>query len=208
MKRRVYVDREHKVMMYFYDLCEICDSETAKFVKKELRKLIEKDPNFLDSYLFLYEILMDEGSGEGVEELLNEAYERAIKLITDEEGEWPDVLSWDILENRHIIRAIVNKALCEWDKGGEDTSLHLFQKLLKTDPWDGAGIKFYILAIKMYLSFDEFENRFNKGGYYDEELHTWFEENYHKFPDEFTQWQKEIGRLTNHTMYYIYACFL
>lgn len=194
MKKRVYIDKEHEVMTYFYDLCEICNDETVDFVKKELRKLIEKDPDFLDSYLFLYEILVEEGSEEGAEELLNEAYERAIKMITDEKGNWSDVLEWDVLENRHIIRAILNKALYEWDKGNEDKAIDLFRKLLKTNPCDNVGARFYILAIRMHLSLDEFQKRFDKGGYYDDKLNEWFYENYHKFPDEFADWEKEIEK--------------
>ena len=54
------------------------------------------------------------------------------------------------------------------------------------------GARFYILAIRMNLSFDEFENRFNKGGYYNKELNEWFYKNYKKFPDEFADWEKEI----------------
>ena len=191
MKKRVYIDKEHEVMTYFYDLCEICNDETAGFVKKELRKLIEKDPDFLDSYLFLYEILVEEGSEEGAEELLNEAYERAIKMIT-KDGKWPDILEWSILENRHIIRTILNKALYEWDEGNKNEALELFRKLLKTNPCDNVGARFYILAIRMNLSFDEFENRFNKGEYYNKELNEWFYKNYKKFPDEFADWEKEM----------------
>jgi hypothetical protein len=44
----------------------------------------------------------------------------------------------------------------------------------------------------MNMSFEEFENRFNKGGFYDNEMVEWFDENYSKFPDEFDWWKKAI----------------
>jgi hypothetical protein len=42
------------------------------------------------------------------------------------------------------------------------------------------------------MTFDEFEDRFNKGGFYDSDLSDWFEENYKKFPDEFADWEEAV----------------
>ncbi len=42
----------------------------------------------------------------------------------------------------------------------------------------------------MGMSFDDFENRFNKDGFYDTELMDWFDKNHKKFPDEFDWWEK------------------
>jgi len=70
----------------------------------------------LDSYLIPYQILEDEGDLNKVEKVLDEAYRRAIALITDKDGNWPNVLERVWLENRHIIRTILNKALLLWRK--------------------------------------------------------------------------------------------
>jgi len=188
-KRREYVDRDHDVMGDYYDLCERYNRKTAKTIKKQLKRLIEKDPDFLDSYLLLYQILQDEGDLSEAEKILDDAYERALKLITDKKGNWPDVLEWGWLENRHIIRTILNKAISLWKNGERDNALDLFRKLLKTNPADNVGARHYILAIRMNMSFEKFEKRFNKGGYYDMELMDWFDRNYKKFPDEFGWWE-------------------
>ncbi|MFQ6034619.1 MAG: tetratricopeptide repeat protein [Sedimentisphaerales bacterium] len=192
-KQREYVDKDHKVMGSYYDLCEkYCDGRGIKTIKRQLKQLIEKDQDFLDSYLLLCSILQNEGNLQEAEKILDEAYERALRSITDKKGNWPDVLEWGWLENRHIIRTILNKAISLWKKGQIDDALDLLRKLLKTNPGDNVGARDYILAIRMNMSFEEFENRFNKGGYYDMELSDWFDRNYKKFPDEFGWWEKAV----------------
>ena len=194
-RQREYVDKDHKVMGSYYDLCEkYCDGRGRKTIKKQLKQLIEKDQDFLDPYLLLRDILRNEGSLQEAEKVLDEAYERALRSITDEKGNWPDVLEWGWLENRHIIRTILNKAILLWKNKRIDNALDLFRKLLKTNPVDNVGARNYILAIRMDMSFEEFEERFNKGGYYDTELSDWFDENYKRFPDEFDWWEKAVKK--------------
>lgn len=191
-RQREYVDKDHKVTGAYYDLFEKYNGSNEKSIKRELKQFIEKDPNFLDSYLLLHEILQDEGNLQEAEKILNEAYEKGLKLITDKKDNWPDILEWGWLENRHIIRTILNKAISLWKNKEIDNALDLFRKLLKTNPGDNVGARDYILAIRMNMDFEEFEKRFNKGGYYNNELIEWFDKTYKKFPDEFDWWEKAI----------------
>ena len=78
-----------------------------------------------------------------------------------------------------MLRTFVNKAVSLWKDKKNDEALVLFRKLLKTNPGDNPGVRNYILAIRMNMSFGDYENRFNKGGYYDMETVDWFDENYH-----------------------------
>ena len=156
--------------------------------------MIKKDPDFLDTYLLLYSILQKENKLEEAELVLDDAYNRAINLIMDKNGNWPDVLEWGWMENRHVIRTILDKAICLWCHAQFDEALDLFRKLLKTNPSDNVGAREYILAIRMNMSFVDFEERFNKGGFYDQDLDDWFEENYKKFPEEFGRWEKAIEK--------------
>ena len=128
---REFVDKEHRVMSDFYDICERYNERNKALIKRELRQLIEEDPDFLDPYLFLYQILEDEGNLKEAEKILNEAYRRAIALITDKDGSWPDILKWGWLENRHIIRTILNKALSLWRNNAIEEPLYLSPPLLK-----------------------------------------------------------------------------
>ena len=193
-KQREYVDKNHNVTDVYYDLREKYNGSNTKSTKRQLKQLIEKDHDFLDSYLLLYEILQDDGNLPEAKKILNDAYERALKLIIDKKGNWPDVLEWGWLENRHIIRTILNKAISLWKNKEIDDALDLFRKLLKTNPGDNVGARDYILAIRINISFEEFENRFDRGGYCDKELSDWFDKNYKRFPDEFGWWEKAIEK--------------
>ncbi|MFO7968055.1 MAG: hypothetical protein R6U44_10705 [Archaeoglobaceae archaeon] len=200
-----FVDENRDVMENYYDVLEDYydlrekggsgDVESLKLVEDKIWGLIEKDPDFLDPYILLYDILKEEENPQQAEELLDNAYERAVALITDKNGNWPDILEWMHLENRHIIRTILNKAILLWENEDFKNALELFRKLLKTNPGDNVGARHYILAIRMGMTFDEFEDRFDKGGYYDTELMDWFEDNYKDFPDEFGWWEEAVEEL-------------
>ena len=97
-------------------------------------------------------------------------------------------MEWIYLENRHIIRTILNKAISLWDKGENEEALDLLRKLLKTNPDDNIGARNYILAIRTGMTHAGFENKFDKGGCYDSTLYDWFDKNHKKYPDEFGWW--------------------
>jgi len=193
MAIREYIDKDRdKIRITYYDLMENIKVLERKDLEDKLRELINLDVDFLDPYLILYEMYLEEDKKKKADEILDDAYSRAIKLITDKNGRWPDILDWSWLENRHIIRTILNKAMSLWDNGDTEEALNLLRKLLKTNPYDNIGARHYILAIRMGMSLKEFEERFDRGGYYDSELSDWFDENYNDFPDEFEWWKKEI----------------
>lgn len=186
---REYVDRDHEVMDEYYDLCEEYTGRNKKSTKRKLKRLIGKDPDFLDSYLLLFSILQDEYNVKEARKVLDEAYERALKLITDNHGNWPDVLEWGWLENRHIIRTILNKALVLWTDNNTEDALTLLRALLKSNPIDNIAARHYILAIRMGMGFQQFESCFNKDGFYSTDVMDWFDENVKRFPDEFEWWE-------------------
>lgn len=190
-----FVDKSRRVQIKYYELLDKIDSLSADSLIRKIEKLMDEDPDFFDTYLMIYEIYQDNGELKKANQILNDAYVRAINLITDKKGNWPDSLMWGFLENRHIIRTIFNKAVHLWDEGQNDEALELFRKLLKTNPNDNVGARNYILAIRMGMSFEEYEEQFNKGGYYDSESVTWFDKNAPKFPDEFGWWFKSQEEL-------------
>jgi tetratricopeptide (TPR) repeat protein len=191
-RTREFVDKDHEVMDAYYDLCESQEGIKAKKVKQELRKLIEQDPDFLDTSVMLFGILQDEGKLEEAEAVLNQAFQRAIRLIADKKGQWPDKLRWGWLENRHIIRTIVNKAISLWGENKNDEALDLFRKILRTNPNDNPGVRYLILGIRMGMSYSEFDKQFDRGGYWDSDIDAWFAQNQGKFPEEFDWWEKAI----------------
>ncbi len=187
-KKREYIDEPHQVAQEYYDILEKAEKLSAQQVEKSLRKLILKDAEFLDSYSLLHEILDDAERFDEAEKILDRAFGKALEMILDKNGQWPDSLEWGWHENRHIIRALLKKAVGLWMKYENVLALDLLKKLLKTNPNDNIGARNYILAIRMGMDFDDFEDRFREGMGYGMKLVKWFDKNHPKYPDDFSEW--------------------
>lgn len=188
-----FIDRDHDVMMDFYDLTEQLEQRGPTLqLQKKLRALIAADADFFDPYLLLSDILEEQDKDEEANALRDEAYLRALRLVTNRKGEWPQLLEWGWLENRHIIRTFLHKALDWWQNAEHERALELFHHLLRTNPDDNAGVRHYILAIRLGLSFDDFEDKFNHGGFYTSELFDWFDQHAAQFPADFAAWRRAV----------------
>ncbi|AJR14784.1 hypothetical protein LEP1GSC107_3188 [Leptospira interrogans serovar Grippotyphosa str. UI 12769] len=138
-----FVDIDRPVQAIYYDLIEKLDSFDNLRKDKELRKLMMKDPDFLDSYLVLYELFIHLGKYEEAASLLDRAFGNALRLIVDQNGTWPDELMWGYLENRHIIRTLFTKAVTLWEKNENVLSLSIFRHLLRMNLNDNVGAREY-----------------------------------------------------------------
>ncbi len=191
MDNSVFIDQSRPVAEKFFKMKEEGSSDLEE-VTTRLQQLVQEDPDFLEPYLVLEEVYTETGKHDKATEVLDEAFNRAVNLLSDDEGNWPDEIPWMADENRHIIRTILHKALSEWEHRNWQHALDLFRLLLMTNPNDNIAARFYILAIRMGFTFAGFEDRFNKGGYYDSELNEWFDEHVERFPDEFEWWLKKV----------------
>jgi tetratricopeptide (TPR) repeat protein len=189
-----FIASDSPVQSRFYDLAERYERQgPTPAIEQALRKLIVQDPDFYDSYLMLHTVLAQQGRDAEGEELLDTAYQRALARITDARGNWPPALEWGWLENRHIIRTFLNKALAEWTAGRTDAALDLLRKLLRSNPGDNIGARNYILAILLGMTFEEFENTFSGVYGYDAlKMMDWFDKNTRRFPKEFDWWKQAV----------------
>jgi len=188
MSKKYFTDRDHTVMMEYYDFLD-SEQRTPAKTEKKMQGFITKDPTFLDPYLILFELYQSKPNIEKAQEVLEQAYQIAIKTITDRKGNWPNEIPWGHLENRHIIRTLLNMAINLWVKGENKGALDLLRKLLRSNPRDNIGARSYILAIRLGMKFDEFEIKMmSKEGYYDGMKMMKFEEKMKDFPDEFAWW--------------------
>ena len=197
-----FMDRNHPVVRAYYDLMD--NPPSAGEFKKALRRLIEKDPFFFDPYLVLAEMLVEESKEQDAYELIRDAYNRVLEIITDESGNWPERIEWGWLENRHILRAISHYAYLLWEEGKTTDALKLFRQLLKLNPNDNQGARCAILALRLGLGPEwQEEFRLTEGPTTYRALDAlkvddWFTRNAKKFPEEFDwlfkQW-KESGLL-------------
>ena len=191
MNKTVFRDIERPVRADYQTLMEQGSSLGLEEITSSLQNIIKKDPCFLEPYLVLDEIFTETGELNKASEIREEAFNTAVELLSDEEGNWPDEIPWEE-ENQHIVRTILHKAISEWEQRNWQDTLDLFRLLLITNPNDNVAARFYLLAIRMGFTFTGFEDRFNKGGYYDNELNEWFNEHVERFPDEFDWWLKKI----------------
>lgn len=164
-------------------------TSSAALIKK-LKALIEKDPDFLDPYTLLAELYKERNQPKKAKQATDSAYLKALNLITSGKGKWPKLIDWRFIENRHVIRALLNKAMMEWDEGNNDVAIDLFRKLVKSNPEDNIGARHFLLAATMGFTMLGFELKFDKGGHYGMELFEWFEEHCWRYPEEFEWWIK------------------
>jgi tetratricopeptide (TPR) repeat protein len=194
-----FIDQYRDVMEKYYSIVESIDEdmedEALEKIKGELEVLLEKDPYFLESYLLLADIEEDEDNMEKAEELRNEAYEKALKLITDTEGNWPYLVLWERTENRHIIRTLLDKGLSLWAEEEDEEALEIFRNLFNVNPFDYIGVRDYLVAIRSGMSLEEFEEKFEEDEDGIEKMEEWFKVQAEKFPEEFQQIDEKIKYL-------------
>jgi len=187
-------------MSTYYDLLESATSNAQ--LKRGMKKMIESDPDFYDPYLVVADFEIEGGNNKKGNQLIQEAYERAVKRIADEKGDWPKLMRWGFLENRHLMRALERWAVVLWERGETEEALDIFRRLLRANPGDNQGARHSILALRLGLGTDwyaQFEVKEGPmAGQAIDVIATsnWFETNVKKFPEEFG-WlrdaMKELG---------------
>jgi len=190
-----FIDKHHKVSTEFY---EFMDNDLSNGqVKRAMKKFIEEDPLYFEPYLVLIDLFLEEGNYLEAKKYLKTAFQKAIMKIVDKKGNWPKIMEWGWLENRHVIKIIERWGIELWEEGNTKEALNIFENLLKTNPRDNIGARYSILAIKMNLN-TSYELQFQSSlpGFIDAgEITKWFEENSRKFSDDFDWWWKEIEKV-------------
>ena len=128
---------------------EFIESEDAEHIEKSisiLKNIIKKDPDYFDPYITLHEYYLENDEPNKAIVVLVEGYDRAMDLVMVD-GEFPDELLWGFLENRHIVRMIFNYALLMWRLEDTERAVSLMLQLLRSNPGDNIGARYYIVAI-------------------------------------------------------------
>ena len=189
-KKRIeeFVDKNHKVMSEYYDLLESATSDAQ--LKREMKKMIKIDLDFYDPYI-VADLEIEIGNNKKGCQLIQEAYERAVKRIADAKGDWPKLMQWGFLENRHLMRVLERQAVVLWEDGKTEEALDIFRRLLCVNPDDNQGARYSILALRLGLGTDWYAPFEVKDGPMASEAidafatEKWFETNAKKFPEEF-----------------------
>ena len=166
-----YIDKDRFTVNEMY--WEFIESEDAEHIEKSikiLKGIIKKDPDYFDPYITLHEYYLLNNESDKAMVSLVEGYDGAMNLIMLD-GEFPDELPWGFIENRHIIRMIFNYALLMWNLEAKEQAVTLMLQLLRSNPGDNIGARYYIVAIlEGFKSEEEFEVHFMEK---DEEYIDW-----------------------------------
>jgi len=189
-----FIDSDHTVSETFDLLIDIELKDTTWMIKK-LEALIREDPNYFDPYVYLHNLYLEHKNYIECEKIILQGFKRALKLILNNDKQWPARLKWTFIENRHIIRLLETVGIWFWRKKECEKALKLFRKLLKSNPEDNIGARYYILALRMHVDYDNFNECLDRGGFFDSEIDEWFNKDYKKFPDEFEWWIKKIENM-------------
>jgi len=191
---RKFIDIDHPIQYDYDEIIEMRDIVSNTAVVFELKALIEEDPFYFDPYLTLAGILESEGNLLEALHLRELAYELALETILDEDNKWPDTLDWMFIENRHIILALFSMVDIYWQNSQAQKALDLLRNLMRVNPLDNIGARYNILAIRMGLSYVEFQKITdkNENGDFDFDIEDWFESNKEQFPEDFDGWKGDV----------------
>ena len=186
-------ERKHPYWERYFNCVEAWHEEKPSVLLKRLDRLIELDPDYLHPYNLKANILEEKDRMEDAEECRNEAYRRALKMIVTPAGKWPDKMEWAWTENRHIMQALEEYGMMHWERGNIEQALHVFRQLFRMNPNDNQGIRFFILTIRMGISFHDYRTKILPN---EQDLMLWnsdFTKYAKEYPDDFDVWLTMFG---------------
>lgn len=194
-----FCDNDHAVSHDYYDILERGYSYIR--IKKEMLKLIERDPDFYDPYIVVADILESELKNREAQKYYEEGYRRAKNYLQKHAGGMPAKMEWGFLENRHLMRIFAHYAYSNWKYGGgKNESLEIFRWLLKANPNDNQGVRYDILALRESLKWN-WREKYEAWdgnvllGLDPRQMDAWFDRESKKYPDEFNDFWKYADSL-------------
>lgn len=188
---REFIDKSRKVSETYYAFLEEIEARDLSIseMKNKLKSMIDTDPDFLDPYLYLAELYYDGDEPDLYIKPIYDAYIRALYMVADKNGNYPDQLLWGWIENRHIIRSLNNFALLQWEQGDIRLALEIYRKLLASNLNDNIGARYAILALRIGYGPD-YEQLFLPDsepvyGLDAIKMDNWFTKCSPRFPEEF-----------------------
>ena len=189
---RSFADKNHSNSAEFYKVIE------GKHDIEDVMRVLVKDRDFLDPYLYIVEALVDQGHEKEATDLAEQAFVRALGMILDIDGSWPDELVWGFHENRHIIRVLMRKADYEWRQCRTDNALALYKNLLKTNLSDNIGARYAIVGIRNGLTYQKYMQQvWPDQMTLAKNVEVWFKKHAPKCAEDLAEWKQycidEIG---------------
>lgn len=180
---------------YDYDFETVTGNVQLNDIEKKLLGIIKVDPDFIPAYMELWQFYEQfKGREKEAATYLEIAYRIALDLVRDGKKKFPSVMEWGYIENRSVIRALLNGAVKRWDNGHTEEALHVLRGILKSNPNDNPGVRYLLLAILEGMTYTQYATRFEKGDYMDKSIWPWFEEKSKQHPEDFKWWENAMKK--------------
>lgn len=160
MKSYIFEDEYHEHVETYYDCLELWEEldsdrlEAYSPILHQLHQLTTLIPKYVDPLNLSATIHYWCDDTAFADRLVEQAYHRAVNRIVLGDGRWPDEMIWGWAENRHLLRALEAYSLLQWRKGELQQAISVLQQILKMNPNDNQGARFYLLAILLGYTWD------------------------------------------------------
>jgi tetratricopeptide (TPR) repeat protein len=144
---------------YYYDAMECLNERDFDYAVKLLRKAIDLDEHCVQSYVGMTSAYMYKGNQKKFSEYANKAFEETKRVFP----KWPEKMIWGEMENRQFLRAIFYKADLYSQEGEKEEAIILYKLILKLNPNDNQGVRYFLAGLYAGLSGDDVGEYFDRG---------------------------------------------
>lgn len=130
-----------------------------KMAEKLLKKSLEIDENYVQTYIGLVHLYSLSKKNLLVQKNIEIAFEKTKKMFS----KWPKKMEWGLLDNRAYLRAIQYKADILFDDGKREESIELYRLLLKLNSNDNQGVRYVLAGIYAGITGDQINRMFDDG---------------------------------------------
>lgn len=152
------LDNKDKWDLY-YDAMEYLDTNLTLIAEKLLDKALLIDNDFVASHVGLVSAYEMEGNIKKMNKHIKLGYKKTLKQFPV----IPERLEWGDVDNRQYFRAVFYRASSLQKKNKTKEAEKLYKLLLKWEPNDNIGARYYLAGLYEGLSADEIDALFEKG---------------------------------------------
>lgn len=162
-----------------WELMQTWDGTNGIGLRRKLNALIKDNPHLITAYNSRCQILEYEDNLVALLKETKRAYDAVIEVILDDQGDFPESMPYGWLENRPCLSALFNYCLTLWKTLKWEEAESLMRQMLKMNPTDNHGVRFYLLAVLERMAYRTFLDRFPEDN--DRTLMQWYEMDSKKF---------------------------
>jgi len=151
------------------ELKDTWDGTNGIGLRTTLNKLIKEFPDLIEAYNFRHQILHMEDNLVAMDREAKRAYQAVVDHFFPDD--LPEKMEWIYLENRPILKALYNYAICCWVPREVEKTKEIFEKMLRMNPNDNQGCRFCLLGIYECMTPHHFFHEIDQT-----EMLGWFQE--------------------------------